>query len=590
MKTGYIVGLSLGHNASTCLLKDGEIVFSVEEERLTRIKADGAPFNGLLKVLEYTDKVDYIAVAYPTNDRPILEYTREPIYMGMARKLGLIATLPREEICDTHNQYLDYTTQHHLSHAICAFVNSGFGEAVTVVVDGAGSASKYPKDNTLIDVYETESIFTCSSESITPIYKKCGTDKSIIPGRYDNFNGYELIVDNTAGIGKAYDAVTDYLGFTLMECGKTMGLSAYGKFNPNIPNFFIHDAAWSYVNPGLVAPNYARGSAINVFKYDKLKDEPREDIAYKIQQETQEEVLKLIIKASETSGNKNVCLTGGYALNCVANYYYKEKLNELGINLYVEPNSSDAGTSIGVAYLAYHRTSVNEMNKPVYIANITHRQNETLYLGPVQEITKEKVIQTALTYNGTVYENVDYERVINTIRDKNIVALFQERCENGPRALGNRTLMYDATDPNGKDFVNLIKKREYFRPFAASVLQDDVHEWFDLRGMEDSPSMMYAVNCQPGVEEKIPAVIHVDGTCRIQTVTKEQNSHWYNLIKEFKNQTGVPLLFNTSFNLGGEPLVETIDDALRTLYNSGINYIYFPAIEMMVEITHNDRE
>ena len=221
--------------------------------------------------------------------------------------------------------------------------------------------------------------------------------------------------------------------------------------------------------------------------------------------------------------------------------------------------------------------------------NEVRQKNETLYLGPIQEITSEKVIQTALKYNGIVYENVDYERVINTIRDKNIVALFQERCENGPRALGNRTLMYDATDPNGKDFVNLIKKREYFRPFAASVLQDDVHEWFDLRGMEDSPSMMYAVNCQPGVEEKIPAVIHVDGTCRIQTVTEEQNPHWYNLIKEFKNQTGVPALFNTSFNLGGEPLVETIDDAMRTLYNSGINYIYFPAVQIMIEIKHNDR-
>lgn len=116
-----------------------------------------------------------------------------------------------------------------------------------------------------------------------------------------------------------------------------------------------------------------------------------------------------------------------------------------------------------------------------------------------------------------------------------------------------------------------------------------MHEWFDLRGMEDSPSMMYAVNCQPGIKEKIPAVIHVDDTCRIQTVTKEQNEHWYNLIKEFKNQTGVPALFNTSFNLGGEPLVETIDDAMRTLYNSGINYIYFPATKMLVNIDHNDR-
>ena len=139
------------------------------------------------------------------------------------------------------------------------------------------------------------------------------------------------------------------------------------------------------------------------------------------------------------------------------------------------------------------------------------------------------------------------------------------------------------------DYVNSVKHREYFRPFAGSIMAEHANEWFDLRGMKESPTMMYAVNCQPGVKEKIPAVIHVDGTCRIQTVTEEQNFHWYNLIKEFKNQTGVPALFNTSFNLGGEPLVETIDDAMRTLYNSGINYIYFPAVKMMVEIEHNDR-
>ena len=217
------------------------------------------------------------------------------------------------------------------------------------------------------------------------------------------------------------------------------------------------------------------------------------------------------------------------------------------------------------------------------------QKDENLFLGPVQTITEDTIRETAKKYNGKITTDVDYKQVIDTIRNKNIVALYQERGESGPRALGNRSLMYDPTDPDGKDFVNLVKKREYFRPFAATVLQDDVHDWFDLRGMEDSPSMMYAVNCQPGVKEKIPAVIHVDDTCRIQTVSKEQNEHWYNLIKEFKYQTGVPALFNTSFNLGGEPLVETIDDALRTLYNSGINYIYFPAVKILVEITHNDR-
>jgi len=462
-------------------------------------------------------------------------------------------------------------------------------------------------------MWEVESIYEASYPAIfKETYKHFGGRGPWKTEQYET-EGCEVLINDRAGIVKAYEAVTQFCGWAPIEAGKTMGLFPYGQANiaPKIFNEFG-------VNRDVIIPTYPNGSVVDEDNYPQLKDskydvqargrtvnqnspqhelraleeyykesltedvtllESRRNMAYNIQTESQAEVLKLIHKAIEKNGNKNIVISGGYGLNCVANYWYLDKLPE-GTKLFVEPISNDAGTAIGAALLAYYNISGD---------NEVRQKNETLYLGPIQEITPEKVIETAMKYNGTVYENVDYERVINTIRDKNIVALFQERCENGPRALGNRTLMYDATDPNGKDFVNLIKKREYFRPFAASVLQDDVHEWFDLRGMEDSPSMMYAVNCQPGVKEKIPAVIHVDGTCRIQTVTEEQNPHWYNLIKEFKNQTGVPALFNTSFNLGGEPLVETIDDAMRTLYNSGINYIYFPAVQIMIEIKHNDR-
>lgn len=355
-KTGYIVGLSLGHNASTCLLKDGQIVFSVEEERLSRMKADGSPMLGLLKVLEYTNKVDYIAISYPGDDRPSIEYTREHIYHGLARKLGLVGSID-EDI--KYSQYLDYTDQHHLAHAACAFYNSKFDSAATVVVDGAGSETSsclLDEYKNPIKAYEIESIYTCDDNNFKPIYKKYGSQTSqVVPTLAVN-NGCEIIIDFNAGIGKAYDAVTDYLGFSLRECGKTMGLSSYGKPNTDIPDFFIHNSKWSSVNPAIITPCFKDSAKINIHKFEQFKNVPKEDIAYKIQKETQEEVLKLLIKASEMTGNKNVCLTGGYALNCVANYFYKEKLNELGINLYVEPNSSDAGTSIGVAYLAYRYT------------------------------------------------------------------------------------------------------------------------------------------------------------------------------------------------------------------------------------------
>ena len=168
--------------------------------------------------------------------------------------------------------------------------------------------------------------------------------------------------------------------------------------------------------------------------------------------------------------------------------------------------------------------------------------------------------------------------------------MFQGKSESGPRALGNRSILYDPRDPKGKDIVNKVKHREYFRPFAGSILAEHVHEWFDLVDMEDTPYMMYAVKCQEGVQEKIPSIIHVDGTCRIQTVTEEQNENYYKLINEFFKQTGCPIIFNTSFNLGGEPLVETLDDALRTLANSDIEYLYLPEYSTLIYVQNEEAE
>ena len=185
--------------------------------------------------------------------------------------------------------------------------------------------------------------------------------------------------------------------------------------------------------------------------------------------------------------------------------------------------------------------------------------------------------------NETIKDS-NYAEIIDLIQDKHLVALFQGRSEAGPRALGNRTLMFDPTVPNGKDVVNLIKRREWFRPFAASCMLEHVHDWFDMAGLKESPFMMYAVDALPAVQEKVPSVIHVDNTCRVQTVTKEQNLHWYNLIEEFYNRTSVPMLFNTSFNLAGDPLVETIDDALNTLRKSDIEYLYLPDIGKLVKV------
>ena len=166
----------------------------------------------------------------------------------------------------------------------------------------------------------------------------------------------------------------------------------------------------------------------------------------------------------------------------------------------------------------------------------------------------------------------------------NIVTLFQCCCENGPRALGNRSVIFDPRTEDGKAYVNSVKRREYFRPFAGTVLHEYADEWFDMRGLKESPHMMYAMYCNKGYQEKIPAIVHVDGTCRIQTLKKEQNPVFYEMIEEFNKQTGVPILFNTSFNLGGEPLVESLDDAVKALNTSRLEYLYCPENDLLIEV------
>jgi len=171
----------------------------------------------------------------------------------------------------------------------------------------------------------------------------------------------------------------------------------------------------------------------------------------------------------------------------------------------------------------------------------------------------------------------DQEKILDLIiKDSQIVAIFQGAGEWGPRALGNRSILFDPTNLEAKQIVNSVKKRENYRPFAGSVMLEHAHDWFHMLQLKDSPWMSFAIKAKDIAYEKIPTLVHADGTCRIQTVTEEQNKNYYNLIKGFYERTGVPIIFNTSFNLGGEALVETIEDAIDTCNRSEINYLYVP--------------
>lgn len=600
----WIAGITRGHNAGICLLKDGEIVFSSEEERFSRHKYDGGPFASMVKILDYTDRIDYLAVAHTQflkDTAGKIDFTGDDTYTGMARKLGLIERGPKTDIYN-HPQVLDFSDQHHKLHAACAFYRSGFDQAVAVIVDGAGTFLDMNIQGRNHVVWELETVISCSYPAgFKTLYKHIGGNGPWINAHIPDMDSsgikgetgfHECIIDDTAGIVKAYEAVTQYCGFPSIEAGKTMGLSPYGKPNDGIPPVFTDGGGsglWKSSDKNLIIPTYPNGALVNDGRYQELKTphnyiesgkdvtllQNRRDMAYAIQSQSQQMVLDLILKAVEMSGIKNVVLSGGYGLNCVANYFYLDKLNELGIKLYVEPISSDAGTSIGAAYFL-HQMLTKDSNVKPYASS--------LYLGPDKKYNDDEIDQVCKKYDATIEKDVENSKVVELLRNKNIVSLFQGRAESGPRALGNRSILFDPTFEDGKDFVNRVKRREYFRPFAGSILQEYANEWFDMKGMEESPHMMYAMDCREGVAEKIPSIIHVDGTCRIQTVKKEQNPLYYSLIEEFYKVSGIPILFNTSFNLGGEPLVETLDDAVRTLAYSEIEYLYLPEYKILITL------
>jgi carbamoyltransferase len=595
----WIAAITRGHNSGVCLLKDGEIVFAIEEERLSRHKYDGGPFASMVKILEYTDKLDYLVIAHtqPLHETAgRVDFTGDDVYTGLARKLGLI---DRKQDNYKHPQVIDLSHIHHKLHAACAFYRSGFDNAVALVVDGAGTFIPMNVGNSQEMTWELESIFSCRYPvNFKTLYKHQGGrgpwqgfHVPDMPSEREGEEGtHELILDDSAGITKAYEAVTQYCGWQPIEAGKTMGLFPYGGPNDKIPPIYSdgNGGKWRTTDRNLIIPTYPNGAEVNEGRYAELTTphdvvangedvtllQNRRDLAYAVQTQSQAEVVRLIRKAVEMSGIKNVVLSGGYGLNCVANYHYLDALKDDGINFYVEPISNDAGTCIGAAYLVHHKVNDDDKVRPYA---------DSLYLGPSYTYSDDEIQQIVAKYNAKISKanNAD---VIALLREKNIVTMFQGRSESGPRALGNRSILFDPTFEDGKDYVNMVKRREYFRPFAGSILAEHAHEWFDMRGMEQSPHMMYAMNCQPGIAEKIPSIIHVDGTCRIQTVKREQNPHYYDLINDFYKVSGMPILFNTSFNLGGEPLVETLDDAVRTLANSQMEYLYLPEYGYLIEV------
>ena len=370
--TGYILGISRGHNAGACLLKDGKIIFAIEEERLSRTKYDGGPFAAMKKVLDYTDKVDYIFISHTQSLEETagnIDYTGDNIYTGWARKLGLIERKGVD--LRNHPQVIDLSHQHHKIHAACAFYRSGFDDAVAVIVDGAGSVRRGSFMNEPVHLWEVETVLNCSYPANFKTLYKHSACKNPIPNdinyeedsQHLNEEGTHVsLKTGHAGITKTYEAVTEYCGFQGIEAGKTMGLFPYGKPNDNIPKLFNKEGIFPISNRNLIIPRYPGGAIVNNRWFEELAEEPkpgvdpttmqnRRDLAYALQTQTQDEVLDLILSSAKMADTKRVVFSGGYALNCVTNYELVKAFPKH--NFFVDPIAHDGGTAMGAALWLY---------------------------------------------------------------------------------------------------------------------------------------------------------------------------------------------------------------------------------------------
>ena len=544
-----ILAFNIAHDSAVCSLLNGRIEFFCKEERLTRKKRDKHPFKSteLYQTLNL-GKIDHILYLTPSNCEPHIEavwrhYITKKFNMEMENYSFLL---------------------HHKCHASLAYYNSKFNEALVFVIDRNGSMFFINGQSV---ARESESVFIGNKNEIKCISKnfwlelnKESEKTNILNELKKYYSNCSITSNNSLGITRVYEAATTLIGQNALENGKTMGLSSYGQINneklftDNIPN----SDKFSFLNDNNQSVCFYNHEHLITKNINKNNYKPYANKAKLVQIETQEQVLNLIKKHVNQTGIKNVCIVGGYGLNVVANNYYIKNLSD--INFYFEPLSDDTGVPIGAAMLKYKELT----SKNAYSCkdNFYHYYK------------KEKL-------NVGKKSNID--EVCNLLINQKSVAIFEGNSEAGPRALGHRSILFDPRNINAKQIVNSIKKREWYRPFAGVVLKSEFKKYFNTLGLDESLYMTINFDVLPNIKNKIPGVIHVDNTCRVQTVSE---GFLYDLLKKFYSKTGCPVLLNTSFNLAGEALVQTKNDALSTLKNSNLDAIYF--VEDKKVITKHD--
>ena len=582
-----ILGISaFYHDSAACLVIEGNIVAAAQEERFTRRKHDQSfPENAIAYCLGEAGlqpgKVDYV-VFY---DKPFLKFERLlETYLAYAPQgfVSFVKALPvwlkdklfqkaiiggeLTRIWGGNDKWVERLlfSEHHLSHAASAFFPSPYEEAAVLTMDGVGE----------------------------------WTTTSLAIGRNNSLEVHKEI-HFPHSLGLLYSAFTYYTGFKVNSGEyKVMGLAPYGepKYVNQIKDHLIDIKDDGSFRLDMQYFNYCTGLTMTNRRFDELFGAPprsaesmlsqREmDLAASIQAVTEEVIIKLAKGIAKSTGQRNLCLAGGVALNCVANgKLYREGLFE---SIWIQPASGDAGGAIGAALGAYH-IMLGQQRKVVKPDGM-----QGSYLGPSYE---QASIEKRLTATGANFTKLNDEDLIdacaNALKGGKALGWHQGRMEFGPRALGSRSILADPRLPSIQKALNVkVKFRESFRPFAPSVLREDVSDWFDID--TDSPYMMLVADVENskriqmtaaqkelfGIEKlnvprsNIPAVTHVDYSARLQTVGADTNPRYHALISRFKELTGCPVLVNTSFNVRGEPIVSTPEDAFRCFMGTDIDVL-----------------
>jgi len=544
-----VLGVSPFHDSSVAIVNDGVLEYFCKEERLTRVKRDKMPFQSIAEAIRTAKGIiDTYVIASPTWSTA----TNETIEIYLKKITGCKVV---ERLCD----------EHHKVHASNAFYNSGFDTAMVFIADRVGSSIEL--ENSQTTFREAESIYLADYPAeFTPLYKSYflinkGISHDVQNAKLEKIlsshNNCDISASSTMGIVHVYESATSLIGQHPLENGKVMGLAAYGN-NKNItPDLFSDNVA---NDSKFLYCGYTKNKEVlnvNNKKYytEEVTPENYElyaDYALSVQLQTQEVVGNLIEKYIKQTNTKNVVVTGGYGLNVVCNQYLTNRFPKL--NFYFEPLADDSGNSIGAAnYICRKHTNNSE------IIPLTHT-----FFNHLEPVIPENI-----------GENVTVEKIAEYLKEEKTIAMFNGKAEAGPRALGNRSILFDPRVKKGKDIINNIKKREWYRPFACSVLEEDANEYFDMGNTTKSLFMTSSFNIRPKYKDSFPAITHVDGTCRIQTVD-ESIPHFIEILKKFKEITGVGMLLNTSFNISGEPLVQSFEDALNTCKKTKIDMLWIP--------------